>query len=91
LIFGIEPHEETYILFKFWVEEEFPKYDPNEFDDYMNVVEEDTPVETKKETVIYGWAPFRLFNREHLMSGCWKLPLYKTPLPVKVRFADLKR
>lgn len=68
--FGAPPDDGAYILFKFWVEENFIKYDPHEFDDLLNIEEDeanDKPLLEEKRFVVYGWAPFKVFYKKKVM------------------------
>lgn len=66
-IYGVEISDKTFLLIKFWVEEKFVKFDENEFDDLLNVEEEDPEFKYEHKYVVYGWAPFKLFYKEKLM------------------------
>lgn len=43
-----------------------------------------------KKMVIYGWCPLKIFHNEKLRVGRWKIPLYKTPIPMNMDPKDLK-
>lgn len=91
--FRVQASESAYILFKFYVEDTFITYDQHEFDDVLNIDEETDEVKgilEEKRFVVYGWSPFKLFHRNKLINGRWKLPLYKTPCPTEFSFALLK-
>ena len=62
-------NDSSYILFKFWVEETFIKWDPNEFNDLLKIEEEDNgkPLLEDKRMVVYGWAPFKVFYKKKVM------------------------
>lgn len=67
---GIPANDNSYILFKFWVEETFLKFDPTEFDDLLNINEEEDdgkPMLEEKRFVVYGWAPFKVFYKKKVM------------------------
>lgn len=68
--FGIPANDNSYILFKFWVEETFITWDPHEFDDLMKINEEEDDEKAlleEKRYVIYGWAPFKVFYKKKVM------------------------
>lgn len=89
-IYGVSQHDETYLMFKFYVEEKFYKFDEHEFDDILKVEEEDKPFNYEKKIVLFGWCPFKLFYGERLRVGRWKIPLFKTPMPKAVKMSELK-
>lgn len=68
--YGVPANDNSYILFKFWVEETFVKYDPNEFDDLLKLKEEEDeekPLLEEKRFVVYGWAPFKVFYKKKVV------------------------
>ena len=80
-IYGMSPHDESYLLFKFFVEESFYVIDENEFDDQLKVEEDGKEPTKEKQIVLFGWCPLRVFYGDRLRVGRWKIPLYKTPMP----------
>ena len=66
---GAKPSEDAYLLFRFWVEEMFQKWDPHEFDDLLKVPDEDpgVPLIQDKRFVCYGWTPFKVFYKRKVM------------------------
>lgn len=48
-IYGVVPHNHTYIMFKFYVEEEFIKFDEEEFKDLLKVEEKDPDFKYEKD------------------------------------------
>ena len=67
--YGVPANDSSYILFKFWVEETFIKWDPTEFDDLLKIEEDDNgkPLLEDKRLVVYGWAPFKVFYKKKVM------------------------
>lgn len=68
--FGAAADDGAYVLFKFWVEETFVKWDPNEFADLMKVedeVDSGKPLLEEKRFVVYGWSPFKVFYKKKVM------------------------
>ena len=63
--------------------------DPHEFDDLLNIDEEVTEPPHEWKVVGYGWTPFKLFYKDKLMVGRWKLPLYSTPFVERPNFEML--
>lgn len=66
---GAKPSEDAYLLFRFWVEEMFQKWDPHEFDDLLKIPDEDPgiPMIEDKRFVVYGWSPFKVFYKKKVM------------------------
>ena len=91
-IYSQEPTDKTFVLFKVWIEEIFEVENVNEFDNLDDVFAEsiDDPVPFYKEKVVYGWCPVMLFYKKDLIKGRYKQPLYKTPVPEKISFENLK-
>ena len=92
-IYGVSQHNETYLMFKFYVEEKFYKFDEKEFDDLLKVEEEDKPFEYEKKIVLFGWCPLKLFYKERLRVGRWKMPMFKSEggkVPPAVNLSELK-
>lgn len=65
-IYGVVPHNHTYIMFQFWVEEKFIQFDKNEFADLLKVEEKDPEFKYEKKMVVYGWCPLKIFHNEKL-------------------------
>ena len=68
--YGIPANDNSYILFKFWVEETFVTWDAHEFDDLLKVnedVDDAKALLEDKRFVVYGWAPFKVFYKKKVM------------------------